>query len=185
MNAPTAITIVRLLLVPFIVWCLSEGAFDLAFGGLVVAGISDAVDGYLARKLNMKTELGAHLDAVADKALLVSIYVSLAFLKLLPSWLVILVVSRDLLIVGAVVLSRLLRRPLVMAPHMLSKVNTVAQIVLAVAVLGAMALGLHPQVAASLQVGYIVVGLLTLASGAVYLGLWMRHMAQGKQEPTA
>jgi cardiolipin synthase (CMP-forming) len=183
MNAPTAITIIRILLVPFIVWCLLEQQFDLAFGALVAAGISDGLDGYLARRFNRTTDFGAHLDAIADKALLVSIYVTLGFLKLMPSWLVILVVSRDLLIIAAVVLCWLLGRPLVMAPHMLSKVNTVAQIVLAVTVLGLMALDVH--VARLLQFGYAAVGMLTLASGAVYMSLWMRHMAHGRQEPPA
>lgn len=181
MNAPTAVTLLRILLVPFIVWATLEGAYDLAFGAVLAAGISDAVDGYLARRFNLKTDLGAHLDAVADKALLVSIYVTLGIMHILPSWLVILVVSRDVLIVGAVVLARLLRRPIAMAPHMLSKINTVAQILLVVAVLGMLALG--GQVTDAMRLGYVAVGLLTAASGAIYLATWLRHVTHARQEP--
>jgi cardiolipin synthase len=183
MNAPTAITLLRILLVPLIVWATLEGDYGLAFGALLVAGASDAVDGYLARRFNLKTDLGAHLDAVADKALLVSVYVTLGIMKVLPSWLVILVVSRDLLIIGAVVLARLLRRPLVMAPHLLSKVNTVAQILLAVSVLGMLAA--VGEVTGAIRLGYAAVGLLTAASGAVYLMAWLRHVRHAKQEPEA
>jgi cardiolipin synthase len=183
MNAPTAVTLLRILLVPFIVWATLEGDYDLAFGAVLAAGISDAVDGYLARRFNLKTDLGAHLDAIADKALLVSVYVTLGFMHVLPSWLVILVVTRDVLIVGAVILARLLRKPLTMAPHMLSKINTVAQIMLAVAVLGTLAFG--GEVTGAFKLGYAGVALLTVLSGGVYLATWLRHVTQARQETDA
>lgn len=176
MNVPTLVTLLRILLVPFIVWAMLEGAYDLAFGAVVAAGLSDALDGYLARRFNLTTDLGAHLDAIADKALLVSVYVTLGYLHVLPSWLVIIVVSRDLLIIGGVVLARLVQWPIAMAPNVLSKVNTVLQIVLAVAVLGMLAL--TGQVSAGLKLGYVAVAVLTVASGAVYLATWLRHMTR-------
>lgn len=181
MTAPTLVTFVRLLLVPFIVWSILEEDYDWALGAVIAAGASDALDGYIARRFKLASELGAHLDAIADKALLVSLYVMLGFKLVLPSWLVILVVFRDVLIIGAVLLARLLKNPMQMTPHLLSKVNTLAQILLAVSVLAALAI--NGQVTGAFKLGYAAVGLLTAASGAVYFAAWMRHMTQYPQEP--
>ena len=148
MNLPNFITIGRILLVPITVWLIISGEFSLAFVAFVVAGVSDGVDGYIARKFNQRSELGAYLDPIADKALLVSIYVSLGFLQFLPAWLVILVVTRDVLIVGAVVLAWVVNKPMVVAPSMASKVNTVGQIVLAGLVLGLLGLKISLDAAA-------------------------------------
>ena len=97
----------------------------LAFLLFLAAGISDAVDGFLAKRFGMATELGAYLDPLADKALIVSIYVSLGIAEAIPRWLVILVVSRDFMIVGAFMLSWLIDRPVTVRPHPVSKLNTV------------------------------------------------------------
>ncbi|HUR43469.1 MAG TPA: CDP-alcohol phosphatidyltransferase family protein [Aestuariivirga sp.] len=177
MNLPNLITIARILLVPFTVWLIISDAYGFAFLAFVAAGVSDGVDGYIARRYNLRTELGSYLDPVADKALLVSVFVTLGLLKMLPPWLIILVVSRDVLIVGAFILSWLMDRPLKAKPSMLSKINTTGQIVLVVVVLGAasfqLALGLW------LIAGMAVVAVLTTASGAHYLLEWVRHMANG------
>src|SRR5438874_287300 len=133
MNLPNLITIARILLVTFTVWLIISEAYGFAFLAFVVAGIIDGIDGYIARRWNLRTDLGAYLDPLADKALLVSVYVTLGFLKELPAWLVILVVSRDVLIVGAFMLSLLMERPVQLKPLMLSKVNTAGQIVFVVA----------------------------------------------------
>ena len=114
----------------------------LAFIVFVIAGVSDAIDGFLAKRFDMATELGAYLDPLADKALLVSIYVTLAMLGKMPAWLTIVVVSRDIMIVGAIVLSWVLGKPVTIRPLRVSKLNTAAQIVLAALVLGS--LGLRP-----------------------------------------
>ena len=174
MNLPNLITIGRILLVPFTVWLIISDAYGWAFVAFVVAGASDGVDGFLARRLDMRSELGAHLDPVADKLLLVSVYVTLGFLKELPAWLVILVVSRDVLIIGAVLLSRLMDAPLVIKPLFVSKANTAAQIVFVVAVLGARAIGLHVPVL--FDAGLAIVAGLTVASGGAYLREWLRHV---------
>jgi cardiolipin synthase len=166
----------RLLLVPLTVWLIISDAYGWAFITFVVAGVSDGIDGFLARRFDWQTRLGAYLDPLADKALLVSVYVTLGFLKDIPAWLVLVVVSRDALIVGAVVLSRLMDHPVRVAPLMISKVNTLAQISFAVAVLGVAAAG-RP-LAALVEYGSIPVGLLTVVSGAAYLNAWLRHMAE-------
>jgi cardiolipin synthase (CMP-forming) len=175
MNLPNIITIGRILLVPLTVWLIISGAFGFAWLAFVAAGVSDGVDGYLARRLNQRSELGAYLDPLADKALMVSIYVSLGFLLLLPAWLVILVVFRDILIVGAVMLAWVIGKPMPMVPLMVSKVNTAAQIVFAALVLGVLALDL--QLDSLLLVVMVVVAVLTAASGALYLREWVRHMS--------
>ena len=180
MNLPNIITIGRILLVPITVWLIISGAFSLAFVAFVAAGVSDGVDGFIARKFNQRSELGAYLDPIADKALLVSIYLSLGFLKFLPAWLVILVVTRDVLIVGAVVLAWVVDKPMPVAPSMASKANTVGQIILAGVVLGL--LGLEISVIPVLYVGFTVVAVLTFGSGALYIRDWLLHMANGKQE---
>ena len=180
MNLPNFITIGRILLVPITVWLIISGEFSLAFIAFVVAGVSDGVDGFIARKFNQRSELGAYLDPVADKALLVSIYVSLGLLKFLPAWLVILVVTRDVLIVGAVVLAWVVSKPMPVAPSMASKVNTVGQIVLAGLVLGL--LGLEVSLEPLLFTGIASVAILTFGSGALYMRDWLLHMANGKQE---
>ena len=175
---PNLITIARLVLVPMIVWLMISGQSGAAFAMFIVAGVSDAVDGFLARTLNLRSTLGSYLDPLADKALLVSIYISLAVLGELPLWVVILVVSRDLFIVGAVVLSWMLDQPMEMRPLIISKLNTVVQIVLAGVVLGDLALELELGMLRTILV--YLVGLLTIASAAVYLVDWVRHMGMGE-----
>ena len=175
MNLPNSITIGRLLLVPLTVWLIISEAYGAALAAFALAGVSDAIDGYLARRLNQRSELGAYLDPVADKALLVSVYVTLGLAKDIPAWLTIMVVSRDILIVGAIILAWVLGRPLRVAPLMVSKVNTVAQIVFAVLVLGAAAADRDFGWLAT--GGSLLVGALTVASGGAYLVTWVRHMA--------
>jgi cardiolipin synthase len=177
MNLPNLITLGRILLVPLTIWLIVAGEYSLAFLVFLVAGLSDAVDGFIARRYRLKTQLGSYLDPLADKLLLVSIYLTLGFLKFLPAWLVILVASRDVLIVGAIILSWVLDKPLRMHPLLVSKVNTAAQIILAGGVLAMLGLELHMTLA--LAMGSLAVAVLTVASGALYLREWARHMANG------
>ncbi len=90
---------------PIVFWLLLQGQTQMAFVLFVIAGISDGVDGFLAKRYGWTTELGAYLDPLADKLLIVSIFVALGVKGALPSWLVIAVVSRDILIVTGVVLA--------------------------------------------------------------------------------
>ena len=113
LSIPNLITLARILLVPVVVWAIAIGAMHLAFILFLVAAISDGVDGFLAKRFGMKTELGAYLDPLADKVMIVSIYVTLASTGVIPLWIVILVVSRDIMIVGAI------GRALVMRPRLL------------------------------------------------------------------
>jgi cardiolipin synthase (CMP-forming) len=174
LNLPNLITIGRILLVPVVVWAIGSGQMQIAFLVFLIAGVSDAVDGYLAKRLHMTSNLGAHLDPLADKALIVSIYIALGITEAIPRWLVILVVSRDILIVGGVMLAWFLGKPIRVKPVLVSKLNTAAQIVLASLVLGSLAFGL-----ASKPVEYAVmasVAALTLASIGFYVREWVVHM---------
>lgn len=175
MYLPNLITVIRVLLVPVVIWLIIGGAHTAAFALFVLAGVSDGIDGFLARHYDWRTELGAYLDPLADKMLLVGIYVTLGLLGHMPAWLVIAVVSRDVLIVGAVLLSWMLDRPVEMRPSKISKANTVGQIVLAGAVLAR--LGFAPALEAVVTPLTWLVGILTLVSAGVYLARWLRHMA--------
>ncbi len=147
----------------------------LAAALFVIAAASDALDGHLARSRGSETDFGKVVDPLADKALLVSIYVTLSVTGVLPGWLAILVVSRDLMIISAIMVSRLMERPLAIKPMFVSKLNTGAQIVFAALVLGTKAFILDvPRLYAA---GMILVAALTIVSGVAYLARWMRHMA--------
>ena len=180
MNLPNLITLARILSVPVVVWAIAANQMLLAFVLFLAAGVSDAVDGFLAKRFNMQSELGAYLDPLADKVLIVSIYIALGVTDAVPRWLVILVVSRDLMIVGAVMLSWLLDRPIAVKPLLVSKLNTVAQIVFAGLVLGSLGMGFE---AGWLTVGMMaLVASLTLLSVAAYVREWVRHMGVGETQ---
>ena len=161
-------------MVPVIVWAITSGEMLIAFSVFLLAGLSDAVDGFLAKRFNMASELGAYLDPLADKALIVSIYVTLGITGALPRWLVILVVSRDIMILGAVMLSWLMGNPVTVKPLLVSKLNTGAQIVLACLVLSALAFRLD--IEGLLVAAMALVAALTLLSVGFYLAEWVRHM---------
>ena len=174
MSIPNLITLGRILLVPIVVWAISQGLMWLAFVLFLAAGVSDAVDGFLAKRFNMTTVLGAYLDPLADKALIVSIYVTLGVNGLIPRWLVILVVSRDILIIGGIMLSWVLGTPLKIKPLLVSKLNTVAQIAFACVVLGSLGFAIEVPVLNLVLTG--LVAALTSLSVAAYVAEWIRHM---------
>lgn len=174
MTLPNYITFARFLCVPAIIYAMIHGYFATAFFVFLIAGLSDAVDGAIARHFNQKSELGAWLDPVADKLLLVSVFIVLGILGTIPDWLVIIVVSRDALIVGAVVLSSLMGHPLAAAPIFVSKANTAAQIVLAVFALASLAFDIP--MAGLMFVMLVITAGLTLASAASYFVMWVNHM---------
>jgi cardiolipin synthase len=179
-NIPNFITLARVLSVPVIFWLLVNGNSRIAFFVFLCAGLSDAVDGYLAKRFNWTTELGAYLDPLADKLLIVSIYIALGVSKELPLWLVVAVVSRDILILLAVLLSWLMDQPVRIRPLMVSKINTAAQIALAATVLAddGFALGLDTMRLALVW----ITGSLTILSLLAYLKAWLLHMT-GYESP--
>ncbi len=163
------ITLGRLMAVPITVWLILNNFILAAFGLFVIAGISDAIDGFLAKRWNQVTEFGKYLDPLADKALLVSIYITLGVQGHLESWLVIMVVFRDVMIVGAVILYQTMVVKIEMNPLVVSKVNTLAQIILAALVLGSKGFDLDAGLFFEVMVG--VVAVTTLISGLSYLAV--------------
>jgi cardiolipin synthase len=174
LSIPNLITLGRILLVPVVVWAITSGEMRIAFLLFLAAGISDAVDGFLAKNFHMASELGKYLDPLADKALIVSIYVSLGIAGALPIFLVILVVSRDIMIISAFLLAWMVGRPMPIRPLLVSKFNTVAQILLAALVMGEHAFDFDAVVATNATMALVAV--LTLLSIAFYLAEWIRHM---------
>jgi len=174
LSIPNLITLGRILLVPVVVWVITSGEMRIAFFLFLAAGISDAVDGFLAKNFHMASELGAYLDPLADKALIVSIYIALGIAGALPIFLVILVVSRDIMIISAFLLSWLVGRPMPIRPLLVSKANTVAQILLATLVLAEQAFSFNAGMVTIPTMALVVV--LTLLSIAFYLAEWVRHM---------
>ncbi len=181
MNLPNLITLGRILLVPVVVWAIASRQMQVAFLLFLIAGVSDAVDGFLAKRFGMTSDLGAHLDPLADKVLIVSIYVALGIAEAVPRWIVILVVSRDILIVGGVMLAWFLGKPMRVRPVLVSKLNTVAQIIFACLVLGSLAFGLvfEPLEYAIM----LIVAALTLVSVGFYVREWVLHMSASEFKP--
>ncbi len=177
MTAPNFITIARLISVPVIVWLMIADRFVEATALFVLAGLSDAADGFIAKRFGAASELGAYLDPIADKALLVSVFVTLGFKGILPPWLIILVVSRDLFIVGGIMLAYFLTNPMPVKPLWVSKANTLAQIILIAFVLGDRSWPMGLDVAIWITV--LAVAALTVVSAGAYLVEWVRHMAGG------
>ncbi|MGL4489818.1 MAG: CDP-alcohol phosphatidyltransferase family protein [Rhizobiaceae bacterium] len=180
MTIPNYITLLRLLLVPFVVWSLLTGQHMAAFVAFVVAGVSDGVDGFIARRFDMRSELGSYIDPIADKLLLVSVFIVLGYQGVLPIWLVAIVVFRDALIVSGVMLASVMGRPVEMRPLFVSKANTVAQIMLAGVAL--MVVAFELDWTWSRPVLFIAVAALTAASAAAYLMQWLRHMTDNDNQ---
>ncbi len=183
MNLPNLISLARLFAVPLAVWLILRDRLDLAFWLFVAAGISDALDGYLARRLNALTTLGRYLDPMADKMLLVCTFVTLGLTNLVAPWLVILVVARDVMIVGAMLMLVLMHHPLKAQPSMISKANTAAQMVFAVLILARHGFALDAYLTdTALTLFAYFVGATTLASWAGYSMTWLRHVAMMEEE---
>jgi cardiolipin synthase (CMP-forming) len=165
-NLPNIITFGRLCAVPAAVWLVLHDDFATAFWLFLAAGLSDAIDGWLARRLG-PTTVGTVLDPVADKMLLVSMYVTLAAERELPDWVAILVVFRDLLIVGGIMVLAVTGQKVTIRPLLISKLNTVAQIGLVALTLAMAALEWRWPVVT--QVLTWLVAATTLASGSAYV----------------
>ncbi|MEW6593947.1 MAG: CDP-diacylglycerol--glycerol-3-phosphate 3-phosphatidyltransferase [Thermodesulfobacteriota bacterium] len=166
MNLPNCITLIRVLLVPLFAIFVLEGNYELAFLIFVAAGISDGLDGFLARVLNQKTPLGAVLDPIADKALLMTAFVMLAVVGLIPSWLTVLVVSRDVIIMAGIGILTFNQHKVAIRPSYLSKVTTLLQLATIAFALGHQHL---PHLQPLGQPLLVVTAVLTLLSGAHYI----------------
>jgi cardiolipin synthase len=173
-SIPNLITLGRLALVPVIIAMITAEHWKEASIVFIIAGISDALDGFIAKTFNLRSELGAYLDPLADKALIMSIYVALAIAAIVPATLTILVVSRDLMIIGAFMVAWFMEKPMQVRPLLISKMNTLVQLTFAATVLGVKAFDLPT--GAWFDISVYLVALLTILSIAAYFLQWIRHM---------
>jgi cardiolipin synthase len=166
LNLANLVTLGRLVMVIPLVWLIATDRLGAAFWLFVAAGVSDFVDGFIAKNFNARTDLGAYLDPLADKVLLDGVYLALAILGGLPAWLALMVIGRDLLIVGGVVLIQR-RNPVFRAvPLAIGKINTFAQILLAACAIAHA--GGWIQLADQVAVLIVLVASTTFLSGAGY-----------------
>jgi cardiolipin synthase len=128
MNIPNIVSIIRILITPFFVILLIKKMFFFALLVFALAGISDALDGLLARYFNQHTILGSYLDPLADKLLLTSAFVSLAILKIVPGWLTVIVITRDVLIFLGIAMIAIMGKKIAIQPSLVSKCTTVVQL---------------------------------------------------------
>lgn len=172
-DIPNVITAFRFLLVPPVVLLLLQDRFAAALVVFGVAGFSDALDGFLAKHYGWQSRLGGLMDPLADKLLLVSSFVTLGWLGLIPLWLVALVILRDLVIVAGAVFYNLRVEQLEAEPTMVSKLNTTAQIFLVLAVI--FSLGVRAIPALWIDILLYSVLVTTLWSGLDYVWIWGRR----------
>ena len=182
MSIPNLISLARLLLVPVIVTFMINAEYTTAFWLCIIAGLSDAVDGFIAKHYNKASAIGAYLDPLADKALLISLFVTLGLQGHLFGWLVIMVVSRDILIIGAVMLSYLISHPLKIKALLVSKANTAAQILLAIVVMASLGLDFVNGVDDLIFGLSYLVALTTGLSFALYFVGWVRSVATWEKD---
>lgn len=128
MNIPNFLTLLRIILVPVFVIFLIQGEYYKALITFSIAGLTDALDGTLARLLKCQTKLGAYLDPIADKLLLVTSFVSLAVFGIIPAWLAVMVISRDFIILLGIAILTLMSVPYEIKPAMIGKMTTAVQV---------------------------------------------------------
>ena len=180
LNLPNLISLGRLLLVPLAISLIFDGNYWGALWVFVIAGVSDAVDGFIARRFDRRTPLGALLDPLADKVLLVSAYVALGIAGQLWTWLVVLVVFRDIMIVGGFLLIQAIAAvPKPFHPLFISKVNTGVQVALVGYVLARRGLGADAGLADFVL--SIAVTATTISSGLTYLVRWAHILGRSEQ----
>ncbi len=178
-DIPNLLTVARILLVPPIVWLLLQRQYDFALALFFIAGVSDGLDGFLAKKMRWESRLGEMLDPLADKFLLISSYLALAWLALLPVWLVALVLIRDLIIVTGATFYYFRVEKVGAAPTIVSKLNTLLQILLVFLVITGQTFTL--QVSDLIQAMVFAVALTTVWSGVDYIVTWgSRARSQGR-----
>jgi cardiolipin synthase len=172
LTLPNVLTGLRLLLVPVVVWHILVADMWGAFWWFVVAAVTDLLDGNLARWLDQKSVLWAWLDPIADKAMLLSTLLALAWAGSLPVWLAVVVVLRDGVVLGGAAAYRVLTGRLEVAPTLSGKAATFAEFTLVSLILADLALG--PGLIEWLEPLFVLTAILVVASGLHYVVLWSR-----------
>lgn len=177
MNIPNILTLIRVLLIPVFVIMIINQSYKYALAVFAVAGITDGIDGLIARMTHQRTELGAYLDPIADKLLLISAYITLAIIQMIPSWLSVIVITRDVIILlGFLVLTLTNHRPKI-NPSLVSKVTTDFQIV---TVLLSLLKHFYPAFQNLFTVAIYGTTLFTIFSGVHYIYIGTCYLNQKK-----
>ncbi len=169
---PNLITFVRLALIPVVAYALATHAYALALPIFLVAALSDAADGYIARRFNLTSRLGAALDPIADKLNVLTATLLLAWQGLLPIWLAAAIVLRDVVIVAGALAYRARLGHLEIAPTWLSKINTVIEFAILLLVMAAAAGWIDA--GNWIAIAFVITGTTVVASGVQYVWLWGR-----------
>ena len=172
MNIPNSLTILRILLIPFYIGLLIYGRYDQALIVLIVAGLTDALDGAIARVKNQFTRLGAVLDPLADKLLLTSGFITLSMIHLIPLWVTILVVSRDVILLLGTAVAHFTDTRVDLTPTFLGKGTTFLQLSYVVMVIFLSSRHIDLTIVLPLLFGMVS---FTLLSGLHYLYRGIRH----------
>lgn len=175
---PNAISLLRLVLVPPILLLILNGSYAIALVLFVVAGFSDGVDGYLAKRFHWHTRLGALLDPIADKFLVAGVFVTLAIAELIPVWLAAIVILRDVVIVGGAVAYNYIVKPVEGDPTRISKVNTALQLLLLLFVLSRAGFGWPDEITITILGAAVLVTV--VISGVDYVWSWSRRARAGE-----
>ncbi len=172
MNIPNTLSMLRICAVPVLIWLVMNGAMEAAFWLCCTASLTDALDGYIARRFDMHTRLGSYLDPIADKMLLVSGFIVLTVAGLMPLWITLLVVTRDVIIIGGAILYQTMTGSLQMEPLWISKLNTTMQITLLLLVLFAAS---YPAFTGAIVPITVCVAITTVISGWRYVSVWTQR----------
>ena len=178
MNIPNTLTVMRIILVPVIIILLMQGAFFKALILFAITGITDGLDGFLARYLDQQTTLGAYLDPIADKALIMSCFITLSVKNVIPGWLTVIVISRDCIILLGISVLALMSVPYEIRPSRISKATTALQILAVIYVLATRSFALPADIGWLLYAVFAVTAIFTAISGLDYLFRGIRLMNQ-------
>ena len=178
-QAPNILSALRLVAAPIAAALVLDGVDVAALCVFVFAGLSDALDGYLAKRFALTSRFGAWLDPAADKLLMLASFVTLTIVGAVPLWLTVLVIGRDVAIVLGVGLARLLAAPLQIEPLMIGKASTVVQVVYVALVLLRLAADLS--VPRLVFAGGVVVAIFTLLSFFAYAKVWLQAVAASRR----
>ena len=169
MNLPNYITLFRIVLIPFFIGLMVYDYYRWAFAVFIIAGLSDALDGMIARQTKTQTELGAFLDPLADKLLIVAAFVTLVIIDMLPAWLVIVVISRDVIVALGSLIIYFTGKDIKIRPTIAGKATTVLQLVIVSLTLVLMSYGTLRPDAGYMALLYWVTAGATIVSGIQYV----------------
>jgi|YelNatPaOPRAMG01_1025707.scaffolds.fasta_scaffold00488_31 cardiolipin synthase len=181
MTLPNIITGLRILLLPLFIVFLVQAELFSAFLVFIIAGITDALDGFIARHYGQTSQLGAYLDPLADKLLLSSAFLLLTLKNFVPPWVCVLIVLRDIMILIGVALAFLIKKKAIqIGPSKLSKTNTLFQILTVIIVLGQ---DLHKFPEYFYQSAFWITAFFTVSSGVHYLYEWLKYLGGDEDHP--